>query len=512
MRGSSVSLSRRRFLGVGLAGAGATLALAACGSGPGGAGEPRSGGTLRIGALGQPSKIERDPHQTLSNDSDFLITSLVFDALTVPGANPNVAPRLAARWTQQPDPRVWRFELAAGATFHDGSPVTSADVEWSLRRLREIAGETKVPVASAQDVVADGPSAVRLTTASPNRELPLLLRLMTFTVKQGTTDFTRPIGTGPFRLESFNDGNARLVRNEHWHGGAPLLDAIEVQRFDSTAAMTNAILAGQIDLASNVGAVAGRTARTRPNLTVVRRADDVVIPLVMRTSDGPFADVRVRQALRLAVDREELVKQITSGYGTVANDVLGTGDPTYDKTLPRRSRDIPRARRLLAEAGFDTSAKYQLFTKEEAAGEVDFAKVFANQVKDVGLNIEVVIQDANVFYDQTWLKAPLYTANWGTNDSVIFFASKTMYSGTKWNESGFKDPEFDTAYLSASTAVDDATYTAASHTLQRIEYDRGGYLVWGTADGVDVASSAVHGLPRLGGYGRVQLEKAWMSA
>lgn len=509
-----MTLSRRQFMFAGL-GSAALVALAACSSTDSpssGSGNPASGGTLRVGALGQPSKIEQDPHQTLSNDSDFLITSLVFDALTVPGTDPNVAPRLASQWVQLDDLRKWKFTITDGAAFHDGTPVTSDDVVWSLRRLRDIAGETKVPVASVDDIVADGPNAVVITTASPNRELPLLLRLMTFTVKKDTTDFSRPVGTGPFKLESYSDGNARLVRNENWHGGTPRLEAIEVTRFDSTTAMANAVIAGQIDLASNVGAVAGRTADGRGDLTVVRRPNDVVIPIVMRTSDGPFADPRVREALRLAVDRDAMVKQVTSGYGTIANDVLGTGDPTYDLSLGQRSREIDRARQLLADANFDTGQTYTLFTKEEAAGEVDSAKLFATQAAEIGVKIDVVTQDANVFYDDTWLKAPLYTANWGTNDSVIFFASKTMFSGTKWNESGFKDPEFDAAYLEALSATDDTTYAAASKKLQEIQYDRGGYLVWGMADGVDVASSKVQDLPQLGGYGRVQLEKAWLSS
>nr|WP_274381512.1 ABC transporter substrate-binding protein [Gordonia desulfuricans] len=303
-----------------------------------------------------------------------------------------------------------------------------------------------------------------------------------------------------------------MVRNETWYGGAPRLDAIEVTRFDSPTAMANAVLTGQIDLASNVGAVAGRTAEGRSDLTVVRRPNDVVIAVVMRTSGGPFADPRVREALRLATDREAMVTQVASGYGSVANDVLGVGDPLYDKSLPQRRRDLARARQLLAEAGFDTGATYPLVTKEEAVGEVDSVKLFATQVADIGVTVDVVVQDANTFYDETWLQAPFYTVNWGTNDSVIFFASKTMYSGTKWNETDFHDPEFDAAYTAALSAADDASYTAASTTLQRIQYERGGYIVWGMVDGVDVASSTVSGLPTLGGYGRVQLEKAWLSS
>ncbi|MFB7719794.1 ABC transporter substrate-binding protein [Nocardia sp. NPDC056100] len=506
-----MEFSRRQFLAATGLGTAGLLAVTACGTSSSDGGSPRNGGTLRVGALGKASKIERDPHKTLSNDSDFLIASLVFDPLTVPAANPNVAPRLASSWKQLDDPRSWRFTIAQGAAFHDGAAVRPEDVVWSLRRLREIAGETKVPVASGDAITADGADGVIITTMAPNRDLPMLLRLMTFVVKAGTTDFTAAVGSGPFRLESYNDGNARLVRNETWHGGAPRVDAIEVRRFESNTALANAVMAGQIDLASNVGAVAGRTAAGRGDLSVVRRANDIVIPIVMRTADGPFADARVRNALRLAVDRDVMVKQITSGYGSAANDVLGTADPTYDTTLPKRGRDIVRAKALLAEAKFDTGRTYPLVTKDEAVGEVDSARLFATQAAEIGVKLDVVVQDANVFYDETWLKAPLYTANWGTNDSVIFFASKTMISTTKWNEAGTHDPDLDAAYLRALSATDDAGYSSASREIQRIEYDRGGYLVWGTADGVDVASRKVRDLPTLAGYGRVQLERTWLA-
>lgn len=509
--GSAVDVNRRQLFKAGL-GLGAILTLAACGSDTStDPGAPRSGGTLRVGAIGKSAKAERDPHATLSNDSDFLIMSLVYDPLTVPGADPNVVPRLASKWESDAAQRNWTFTIADGATFHDGRPVTSEDVVWSLRRLREIAGETKVPVASVDDIKAAGPHAVVLTCASANSQLPLLLRLMTFTVPKGTTDFTKAVGSGPFKLDSYANGNARLVRNDAWHGGAPLLDAIEVTLFESPESMANAVLAGQIDLASSVGAIAGRTAEGRGDLQVIRRPDDIAVVIAMRTSDGPFADPKVREALRLSVDRPAMVAQVLSGYGTIGNDVLGTADPSIDKSIAQRTRDVARAKQLLSEAKFDTGKTYQLITKQEAPGEVESAKVFASQAKDIGVAIEVVVQDANAFYDRTWLKAPLYTANWGTNDSVVFFASKVMYSRTKWNETGFNDAAFDQAYTDALAAPAGEKFAAASRTIQRIEHERGGYIVWGMADGIDVAARSVRDLPRLGGYGRVQLERVWMS-
>ncbi|WP_067703611.1 ABC transporter substrate-binding protein [Nocardia jejuensis] len=499
-----MTATRRQVLRAG-AGLGAALLLAACAKGN------SAGGTLRVGALGRVSKLERDPHANLPNDSDFLITSLVYDALTVPGNNPNVVPRLASSWEPDAQHTRWSFTLAEGARFHDGSAVTVEDVVWSLRRLREVGGESKMPVSRPEDITADGSNRIVLQTTSPNTQIPLLVRLMTFTLKQGTTDFTKAVGTGPFTLESYRQGNARLVRNDQWYGPAPKLDAIEVSLFESVDALSNAAISGQIDLASNVGAIAGRTAEGRGDLQVVRRPNDIALALAMRTSDGPFADARVREALRLAVDRDAMVTQVYSGYGGVANDILGTGDPLYDKSIPQRTRDLTRARTLLADARFDTGRTYQLYTKAEAAGEVESAKLFATQAREAGVQLEVVVQESNTFYDQTWLKAPLYTVNWGTNDSTLFYAAKLMNSASNRNETAFHDAEFDAATTASLAAPTDADQAADSRALQRIQYDRGGYLVWGMGDGIDIASSRVRDLPTLGGFGRMQLERTWLA-
>ncbi len=513
------ALSRRRVLRLTAAGvaAGCLLALSACAadttatpSQP--SAQPRQGGTLRVGALGKASAIARDPHGVLNNDSDFLITSLVYDALTVPGQNANVAPRLATKWEPNADLTTWRFTIADGAAFHDGTPVTAEDVVWSLKRLRDTpSGPSRLPGVDSAGISADGPRTVVLKSNYPNTELPLLARLMTFTLKKGTTEVAGSPGTGPFSLKSYQNGSATLVRNPKWHGGQVYLDAIEVRMFESPQAMANALLSGQIDVASNVGAVAARVAEARGDVQIIRRPNDTSMPIVMRAADGPFADPKVREALKLAVDREAMVKQVLSGYGTVANDVLGTGDQDYAKDLPQRKRDLDRAKALLAEARFDTSKTYDLVTTEDIPGLAESATLFATQVRDAGVNIKVVKQESAQFWDKTWLNAPLYTTYWGTNDSVVFFAGKTLTSEAKHNEAAWKDPQFDAAYKEAVSTADQAKRKQLLSTLQKIEYDRSGYLLWGMADGVDLASRKVQGLPTLGGYGRVQLDRAWLA-
>lgn len=510
-----MDLTRRRILQAGGV-LGVAALLTACGGGSPGV-QPSTttgGGTLRVGALGRTGAITRDPHGTQSNESDYLILSLLYDTLTIPALEPNTAPRLAASWTHSDDLKTWRFELAEGATFHDGSPVTAQDAVFSLRRLRETpAGASRLPGIEARNITADGDRTVVLVSDYANAELPLLTRLTTFVIPDGTADqdIAKAPGTGPFKLDWYRDGNARLVRNDDWYGGEIHLDAIEVKIFESPQALANALLAGQLDLASNVGAVAARTAAGRADIQTVRRPNDMAMPIVMRTADGPFADPRVREALRLAVDREAMVRQVLSGYGSVANDVLGTGDPAYDRSLPQRTRDLDKARRLLQEAGFDTSKTYELLTTEDISGLAESATLFATQAREAGVDIKVVKQESATFWDKTWLHGDLYTTYWGTNDSVVFFASKTMVSGSGQNETGWKDPEFDAAYQKAIGTADPAGRAELLRELQKIEYERSGYLLWGMADGIDLARSAVQGLPTLPGYGRVQLEKAWLA-
>jgi peptide/nickel transport system substrate-binding protein len=513
-----VTMSRRRLLRTGAA-LGTTSLLAACGAGGGATsgrvatGPPQPGGTLRVGALGRASSVTRDPHGVQVNESDYLILSLLYDTLTVPASSPIVAPRLAARWESSPDMRRWRFELADGARFHDGTPLTSDDVVWSLRRLRQSTiGTSRLPGIDVQGVSADGPRVVVVESDYPNSEIPVLMRLTTFVLKQGTTDPAGSPGTGPFKLDWFRDGNARLVRNDTWYGGRVLLDAIEVQLFEEPLAMANALLSGEIDLASDVGTVAARVAEGRDGVTVIRRPNDLAMAIVMRAADGPYADPRVRDAFRLAVDRDVMVKQVLGGYGSVANDVLGTADPLYARDLPQRRQNLAKAGLLLDQAGFDRSASHPLLTTDDVPGLAESATLFAQQMRGVGVAIEVVKQESSTFLGQSKGKAPLYTTTWGTNDSVVFCAGKLLLSNSTMNEAAWHNPAFDDAYRAAISTADPERHKQFMHEMQEIEYDQSGYLVWSMADGIDLARSTVHALPTLPGYGRVQLERTWLSA
>ena len=497
-------LSRKQFLASVLAVAAGSLVAGCTADGSVGEGTEQKGkDILRVGALGKTASAQRDPYQLLPNDSDMLISSLIWEAFTVPGEGKTVAPRLMEQW-EQLDNTTWKFTIANGATFHDGSPVTADDVVWSLQKmLSNEANSFRLPV-KPQSIKADGQQAVIMETEQPNSQLPMLARLMTFVMKRDSSP-ENPIGSGPFELVNWDNGSATLKRFDGYHGTVAGVSEIQVIPFEDPAAMANALLAGQIDLAQSVGPVAARSVEKNANLQVLRRPNDAVIPLIMRTSDGPFADVKVRNAFQLAVDRNAVIERALSGYGTVANDILGTADPNLDKELVR-SRDVEKAKSLLREANFATDKTYDLFVTPEVPGQVDAMKVIATQLADIGVKINVVEQDSATFYDQTWTKAHLYCGYWGTNDSVMFFAGKVLNGNASSNETNFHDAEFDSIYQELLASTDTSKINKLSRQLQKIEFERGGYLVWGASDGIDLASKDWTGFPAATGYGRVLLE------
>ena len=477
---------------------------------PNSPGESNSNSILKVGALGKAASAQQDPHKLLPNDSDMLTCSLIWEAMTMPGSgDKNVVPRLMDNW-KQASPTEWEFTIARNAVFHDSSPVTADDVVWSLNRmLKDEANRFRLPVIPSSISKIDD-QRVRMSTEVPNSQLPLLARLMTFVMKK-ESDPKNPIGSGPFQLVSWDNGSAQLKRFDQYHGTVAGVSEIHVIPFEDTTAMTNALLAGQINLAQAVGPVAARTVQDNPNITILTRPNDSVIPLAMRTKDGPFAKPEVREAIRLAVNREDIVSRALSGYGAIANDILGTGDPNLDKSL-NRDMDRNQAKKLLSDAKFDTTKTYELFVTPEAPGQLEAMKVIAEQLKEIGVSIKVIEQESGQFYDETWTKADLYSTYWGTNDSVVFFAGKVLQSDASANETAFEDQEFDDVYNHLLSATDQDEIVKLSKKLQKIEFERGGYLVWGASDGIDIHAANVTGLPTAPGYGRVMLETITMTS
>ncbi|WP_202919265.1 ABC transporter substrate-binding protein [Saccharothrix deserti] len=496
-----LEMSRRTAVGAAL-----LLALGGCATGgatqPGGApGTPVDGGTLRYGAVAASGGTAvTDPHGSLFNESDWVRMGALYDVLTVPGDNGAVLPRLASSWTSEENATRWRFELRTDAVFSDGKPVRAADVLHSLRRIAAKAAQNggRLGTVDIDKSTADGDHAVVLRTTQPDADLPRTLAGVTFVVPDGVESFENPVGSGPFTLSTMDGQTAVLARNDKWWGKRPHLDQLEIRGFADPQALAAAVTSGEVDVAANVSPAAAKTAERTGNLVVSRRPGATTYPMLMRLDKAPFDRPEVRRAVKLAVDRQALVDGVLLGYGTTGGDVPGGPD------VPPPARDITEARRVLSSVG-----SVVLHTTTAYPGMVSAATLLATQLGEAGMKVEVRQHPPETYWTQVYTVEPL-AMGYYTDVPFPVWVRQTALSTSAFNETGWKNADFDAEFAAAMAVVDQGQREAQLKELRERMAADGGWLVWGFGDGLDVSSPAVQGLPTSTGFARIFLDGVWL--
>jgi peptide/nickel transport system substrate-binding protein len=215
----------------------------------------------------------------------------------------------------------------------------------------------------------------------------------------------------------------------------------------------------------------------------------------MRVDVKPFSDNRVRQAMRLIVDRPQMVEQALSGHGRVGNDLFSPFDPSYNRTLPQRHQDIDKAKFLLKQAGHE-GLTVTLNSSDPAEGTLQAATVFAQQAKKAGVKVNVNKVEVSVLYGPNYLKWPFAQDFWNSRNYLAQVAAE-MIPGAYYNETHWPDKanaKYLKLYKSALATVDFKKRTEMIHEMQKLEWDNGGLIVWGFNNTVDAYSSKLSGL------------------
>ncbi|MFE6887714.1 ABC transporter substrate-binding protein [Streptomyces sp. NPDC057694] len=385
---SSPLLGRRSFLGVSLA-AGASLALTACG-GQSTSTARSGGGTLK---WGWDLPTSWDP-VTSSAGWDVHSLSLVYAALTQLDPQGDAVPALATSWKYNDDGTVVTFTLRSGATFGDGSPVDATAVKKSLERGRD---DAKSLVASqltgVKKVTALDAHTVELRLAEPDFQIPALLAGKTGMVvnpkvfeKEPKSLATKPAGAGPYALVSYvENSKAVLKRNPaYWDAKKIRTENFELYPLPEPSTVVAALKSGQYNVAQIPGSqvkaarAAGLKVQVIPSM--------VVAVLDVHNGREPFTDPDVILALKYAIDREELLKTASFGYGETTRQPFPKGyagyDPALDKLFPY---DPKKARELLAKAGHADGLKLTL-TTQKAEGVPELLQA---QLKKVGITATI---------------------------------------------------------------------------------------------------------------------------
>jgi peptide/nickel transport system substrate-binding protein len=213
----------------------------------------------------------------------------------------------------------------------------------------------------------------------------------------------------------------------------------------------------------------------------------------MRVDQAPFSDVRVRQALRLVVDRQQMIDQALNGFGVLGNDMYSPFDPAYAKDLPQRAQDIDQAKSLLKQAGQENLDVELVTSSGVGAGAVESANLYVEQAKAAGINVRLTKADSNTFYGDRYLSWNFAQDFWNTRNYLPQVAACAVKSAT-YNETHFDDPTFNALIDQAKKEPDPAKRAMFMHDAQEIEYNTGGYIIWGFKRQLDAYSNLVQGL------------------
>jgi peptide/nickel transport system substrate-binding protein len=495
-------LSRRGLLG-GLAEVGALSAVGGVLTLPGVAqAAPRRGGRVRVASISSSTADTLDPAKGALS-TDYVRHYMVYSGLTQFDAALRPQPALAET-IESRDRILWRIKLRKGVHFHDGSPLTADDVVYSLLRHKDPAVGSKVKSIAKQIQTAEvaGPGEVLVRLEQANADLPTILATSHFLiVKNGARDFRTANGCGPYRCTLFKPGVRTVaVRNEgYWKPGRPYLDAVELIGIPDEVSRVNALLSGDVQLINAVNPRSTRRIRATGRHGLQETRSGLYTDLIMRQDRLPSGSPAFTEAMKLLLDRELIRKALFRGYATVANDhPIPPGNPYYLEGLPQRVFDPERAKFLLRRAGL-LGVRLPLYASPAAEGSVDMASILQESAANIGLNLAVNRVPSDGYWSNHWMKHPLTFGNTNPRPTADLLFSLFFKSDADWNESGWRNAQFDQLLMAARGEADEAKRKQMYGDMQVLVHDKGGVGVPVFISGLDAFDH------RLKGFGSIPI-------
>ena len=479
---------------------------------------PRKGGRITVATNGSGVNDTLDPAKQ-SNQTDYCRGFMFYNGLTVLDGSLTPRPQLAEEFTTQ-DAKTWVFKLRKGVTFHDGKPLTPADVVFSIMRHKDAATASRAKVLADQieSVTASGPNEVTFRLSSANADLPVILGTYHFhIVKAGTTDFNAGTGTGPYKVKEFKPGVRSIaVRNEnYWKPGRPYLDEIELVGITDESARVNALLAGQLDLVQAVSPRSVERVTASGKHAVYETKSVSYTNLIMRRDSSPGSNPDFVLAMKYLFNREQLLKSIQLGRGVVANDQpIATSNRFYLKGLPQRPYDPEKAKWHLQKANLG-SAAIPVVASPAATNSVEMALVMQYAAKQIGLNLDVKRMPADGYWSTHWMKHPVGFGNVNARPSADLALTLFFKSDAPWNEAAWKNEKFDQLLVAARGEVDQAKRAQMYADMQVLVHDEGGVGIPMFVSSLDGHNSKLKGLssiPISGMMGSSFAEHVWLDA
>jgi peptide/nickel transport system substrate-binding protein len=477
-------LSRRDFIGRAAA-LGVSTALASTMFAGAVKAAPNKGGRLRLGLAGGSTTESIDTATLPGMMAQQLSFGQLRNCLVEVDADGKPIPELAESWSSTPDAKNWTFKLRKGVEFHNGKTMTTEDVIASINhhRGKDSKSAAKSLVDAIEDMKADDKYTLTFNLKEGSADFPFVVSDYHLSVvPAGTTaqDMQKGMGTGGYMLDSYEPGIRALAKRNpnYWKADHANFDEIETIGIEDVTARTNALKTGEIDFMNRAEAKTFHLLGRLPGIEAIKTTGTKHYTIPMHSDWEPYNNNDVRMALKLAMDREAIVKTVLRGHGLVGNDhPIAPSNQYFNKDLPVRQYDPDKARSLLKKAGMSDHV-FKLHASDAAFGGcVDTAVLYKEQAAKAGINIEVVQEPKDGYWDNVWMKKEWTFSFWSGRPTEDWMFTIGYAAGGAWNESFFANEPFNVLLKAGRAELNDEKRRQIYYEMQEICSNEGGSVI-----------------------------------
>jgi len=477
-------MSRREFTQLALA-AGLSVAAADVMFATAARAEPKKGGTLRLGLAQGATTDSMDPGLYYDQFTGTALWGTLSNSLTMVDAKGNAVPDLAESFEPSDGAKKWVFKLRKGSTFHNGKAITSDDVVASIlhHSVKDSKSAAKSLLAAVTGVKADGPDTVVFDLAAGNADFPYIVSDYHIPImpkkEDGSADWQSGVRTGPYTLEKFEPGvKATFNRNpNYFKTDAAYFDRVECLTIHDVTARTNALNSGETDYLHRADLKTLDLLKLNPNIQIFEKTGYGHYIYVMNVTAAPFDNPDVRNAIKFSVDRAEIIDKVFFGHATPGNDnpIAPTVKFAVDPQ-PKHVYDPDMAKSLLKKAGLET-LKIDLSVADAAfTGATDSALLWKEKAKACGIELNVIREPEDSYWDDVWLKKPFVASYWAGRPSCDWMFTTAYAADAAWNDTFWKNPRFNELLIAARAETDDAKRAGMYAEMQQLVHDDGGLV------------------------------------
>lgn len=491
-------ISRRDFLGraaaLGVSAAAAQSLLVSAAK----AQTPVRGGLLRAGIPGGESTNVLDPALNLSK-VPFAFCKQWGEFMTRVARDGSVEYRIAEEMNPSADAKTWTMKIRQGVEFHNGKTVTAEDVAATIERHADSNSQSgALGVLGSIDTIKAQGNEVIVTLKDPDADFPYLMSDYHLLIQPngGKDDPNAGISAGPYKVAAFEPG-VRCVGERFanfWDAERlGFADQVEIVVINDTTARISAIQGGQVHMITQVEPRVVDLVKRSPNLRIENVSGRGFYPFNMFCDTAPFDNNDLRMALKLAMNREEMLDKILRGYGSVGNDFpINAAYPLFPEGIEQRAFDPEKAAELYKKSGH--SGSILLRTSDVAfPGAVDAAQLYQQSCAQAGITIEIKREPGDGYWSEVWNKQPFSLSYWGGRSTQNQMYSTGYVSSADWNDTRFKNPDFDRKVLQLRGEIDEQKRRDGYRDLAMTMRDTGGLIVPFFNDYIDAISNNVGG-------------------